>query len=48
MKKEEKFENMRVLNPYASGIDVGSKSHFIAVGQGKKEFKEFLLFIYII
>lgn len=35
--KQKKFENMAVVNPFAAGIDVGSKSHFVAVGQDPKE-----------
>jgi len=32
---------MEVVNPNAAGIDVGSRSHFAAVGQGKEDIKEF-------
>lgn len=32
---------MEVVNPNAAGIDVGSRSHFVAIGQGKEEIKEF-------
>lgn len=32
---------MKVLNPNAAGIDIGSRSHFVAVGQGKDDVKEF-------
>jgi transposase len=32
---------MKVKNLHAAGIDVGSKSHFVAVGQGDDEIKEF-------
>ncbi|WP_031327340.1 IS110 family transposase, partial [Rhodonellum psychrophilum] len=40
--KQKKFESMAVVNPFAAGIDVGSKSHFVAVGQDpKKDVKEF-------
>ena len=34
------FEKMQVLNPNAAGIDVGSRSHFVAVGQNENEIKE--------
>ena len=37
----KKFEKMKILNPYAAGIDVGSKSHFVSVGQGEDQVKEF-------
>ena len=32
---------MEVINPNAAGIDVGSRSRFAAIGQGKEEIKEF-------
>lgn len=32
---------MEVINPNAAGIDVGSRSHFAAIGQGKEDVKEF-------
>jgi hypothetical protein len=35
------FEKMQVLNPNAAGIDVGSRSHFVAVGQNENEIKEY-------
>lgn len=38
MKKNVK---MNVINPNSSGIDIGSKSHFVAVGQKKHQVKEF-------
>jgi transposase len=38
---KEKEIKMKVLNPHAAGIDVGSRSHWVAIGQGEKEFKEF-------
>ena len=36
-----KFGKMKVVNPNAAGIDVGSKSHFVAIGQGKEDVFEF-------
>jgi len=38
------FEKMKIVNPYAAGIDVGSKSHFVALGQEKNEVFEFGVF----
>ena len=32
---------MEVVNPNAAAIDVGSRSHFAAVGQGSGDIKEF-------
>ncbi len=39
MEKEE--IKMKVINPQAAGIDVGSRSHWVAIGQGEKDFKEY-------
>jgi hypothetical protein len=33
--------SMEIINPNAAGIDVGSRSHFVAVGQGKDDIREF-------
>ena len=38
--KEEKIE-MKVVNYNCGGIDVGSRSHFVAIGQGLGQVKEF-------
>ena len=40
-KKEKSFEKMPVLNAQAAGIDVGSREHYVAVGQGKEHVKKF-------
>lgn len=32
---------MKVVNPHAAGIDIGSRSHFVAVGQDISQIKEF-------
>ena len=32
---------MSVINPNACGIDVGSKMHYVATGQGSEEVKSF-------
>ncbi len=32
---------MSVINPHAAGIDIGSRSHFVAIGQGDKNVREF-------
>lgn len=32
---------MEIVNPYAAGIDVGSRSHWVAVGQKPEDIKEF-------
>ena len=33
--------SMEIVNPHAAGIDVGSRSHFVATGQGKEDVREF-------
>lgn len=40
MERKKKME-MEIINPNAGGIDVGSKSHYIAVGQSLEDVKEF-------
>ena len=37
---KQKME-MEVINPRCAGIDVGSRSHFVAIGQGLNDVKEF-------
>ena len=32
---------MEIVNPNAAGIDVGSRSHFVAIGQGLEQVREF-------
>ena len=32
---------MEIVNSHAAGIDVGSRSHFVAVGQNNEDVKEF-------
>lgn len=39
--KTDRFEKMPVVNSAAAGIDVGSRSHFVAIGQNKDDVKEF-------
>lgn len=43
MDKEEKIL-MEIVNPQAAGIDVGSRSHFVAIGQQEKDVREFGVF----
>ena len=33
--------SMEIVNPRAAGIDIGSRSHWVAIGQGPNDFKEF-------
>jgi len=37
----KKNVSMEVINPKAAGIDVGSRSHFVAIGQAAEQVKEF-------
>ncbi len=32
---------MEIINPNAAGIDIGSRSHFVAIGQGSNDVREF-------
>lgn len=41
MEKMEKKTSMPIVNLNSAGIDVGSKSHFIAVGQKDDDVQEF-------
>ena len=41
---EEKEISMEVVNPHAAGIDVGSRSHWVAVGQCEQDVREFGVF----
>ena len=41
MQEKTKKIAMEIVNPYAAGIDVGSRSHFVAVGQGSDDVREF-------
>lgn len=38
---EKKNVKMDVINHNAAGIDIGSRSHFVAIGQNKEDVKEF-------
>ncbi len=41
MGRKKKEASMPVVNPHAAGIDVGSRSHFVAVGQRAEDVREF-------
>ena len=38
---KEKQISLEVVNPNAAGIDIGSRSHWVAVGQDAQDVKEF-------
>jgi transposase len=40
-KTENRFEKMPVVHPNAVGIDVGSRSHFVAFGSNKEDVREY-------
>jgi hypothetical protein len=40
MKMEQRI-SMEIVNPHAAGIDVGSRSHFVAIGQTNEDVREF-------
>jgi transposase len=39
--KEQHQISMEIINPKAAGIDIGSRSHFVAVGQKEQDVQEF-------
>jgi hypothetical protein len=41
--EEEKIA-MDVVNPKAAGVDIGSRSHWVAIGKGADDFREFGVF----
>lgn len=43
MEKEEMI-SMEIVNPQAAGVDIGSRSHWVAVGQQEKDVREFGVF----
>ena len=38
---EKKQMSLEVVNPNAAGIDVGSKSHWVAIGQDAEDIRKF-------
>lgn len=44
MGRKKKMINMEIVNPHAAGIDVGSRSHYVAVDQDTQNIKEFGVF----
>lgn len=41
MGRKKKVDALPLVNPQSAGIDVGSKSHFVAIGQDKDDVREF-------
>ena len=42
--EEEREISMEVVNPHAAGVDVGSRSHWVAIGQREQDVREFGVF----
>lgn len=42
--EQEQHISMEIVNPYAAGIDVGSRSHWVAVGQKEHDVREYGVF----
>ncbi len=40
----EESISMEVVNPHAAGVDIGSRSHWVAVGQSEQDVREFGVF----
>jgi transposase len=41
---EEKEISMEVVNPHAAGVDIGSRSHWVGIGQREQDLREFGVF----
>jgi hypothetical protein len=41
---EEEKISMEIVNPHAAGIDIEIRSHWVAIGQGTNDFREFGVF----
>lgn len=46
-KKEKKTESLPIINAHAAGIDIGSRSHFVCVGQSEGDVREFVYILKI-
>lgn len=47
MKKKSKslnYVSMPLINPHAAGVDIGSRFHYVAIGEGKENTKKFGVF----
>lgn len=44
MAKTKNHMKMPIINPYAAGIDIGSRFHVVCIGQGEKDVKTFGVF----
>lgn len=39
--KEQNQISMDIVNPKAAGIDIGSRSHFVAIGQKEEHARDY-------
>jgi transposase len=39
--KEQNQISMDIVNPKAAGIDIGSRSHFVAIGQKEEHTRDY-------
>lgn len=43
-KQNQGVLSMDIINPHAAGVDIGSRSHWVSIGQSDKEIREFGVF----
>ena len=44
MDQKSESLSMEIVNPHAAGIDIGSRSHWVSIGQKEKDIREFGVF----
>ncbi len=44
MEQKSETLSMEIVNPHAAGIDIGSRSHWVSIGQKEKDIREFGVF----
>ncbi len=44
MEQTNESLSLEIVNPAAAGIDIGSRSHWVSIGQTEKQIKEFGVF----
>jgi transposase len=43
-KQNKSILSMDIINPHAAGVDIGSRSHWVSIGQSEKDIREFGVF----
>ena len=43
-KQNQGVLSMDIINPHSAGVDIGSRSHWVSIGQSEKEIREFGVF----